>query len=459
MRSFQKCALAFWIPLAICLLLSAGVVRLIGVRAIQIERAEVECQLADRANAFRQALWLRLHQLETLDMLLRLHDGLPIHFTDGVENMKRLSAVNGILLAPDGIVSRAWPVEQEPRYVGLNLLTDPALQRLVRAGKNISLSGPFPVSEDESVLCGYKLVYLPGKDGQRVFWGVLAFCFGFEDVLREAGLDTPTVLGRNIRLVRDDGMAAPPIFVQTSRNADFERYRPGNATLPDSGNVLEYAFDTDGTWWALWAYPVGIWWKNASVWPIALGCLAGSVLVALLVRQVCALRRTRRALEQLLSHDPLTGALNRHGLFQALAGKGQAVGKRAFLAYVDLNKFKRVNDSYGHETGDRMLKAFVRAVYRHVTAGTLLARIGGDEFVILFPAGVAYAEVKRVIAAIRETYAEPLELRTGEALRCEFACGLAFWPEREDNFQAVLHKADIAMYRDKHGNAKGNRDI
>ena len=92
MRSFQKCALAFWIPLAICLLLSAGVVRLIGVRAIQIECAEVESQLADRANAFRQALWLRLHQLETLDMLLRLHDGLPIHFTDGVEKFEDLKA-------------------------------------------------------------------------------------------------------------------------------------------------------------------------------------------------------------------------------------------------------------------------------------------------------------------------------------------------------------------------------
>lgn len=459
MRLPQKSALAFWVPLLICLLLSVVVVRLFGIRAVQIERAEVENLLADKANAFRQALWLRLYHLETLNMLLRLHNGLPIHFADAAQGMRRLSSKSSILLAPGGIVSRAWPVEQEARYVGLNLLKDPTLQRLIHAGKTISLSGPFPLSEDQSVLYGYKLVYLPGKDGQEVFWGILAFYLSFEDVLREAGLDAPSVLGRTIRLVRDDGIAESPVFAQTSRNGEFDRHRPGNATLPGSGNVLEYAFDTAGAWWALWAYPVGMWWKNASVWPLALGCLVGSLLVALLSRQVCVLHMTRRALEQLLNHDALTGALNRHGLFRALAGKDQAVGRRSFLAYVDLNKFKRVNDTYGHEAGDKVLQAFVRAVHLHVDEDCVLARIGGDEFVILFPVGTALAQAKRVIAAIRRTFAEPLELRSGDELCCDFACGLVFWPEREENFQAVLHRADIAMYRDKHRKTREHRDI
>lgn len=459
MRLSRNCALVFWLPLLICLLLSVVVVRLFGIRAVQIERAEVENLLVDKANAFRQALWLRLHQLETLNVLLRLHNGLPLHFAEAAQSMKRFSTKSSILLAPGGIVSRAWPVEQEARYVGLNLLKDPTLQRLIHAGKSISLSGPFPLSEDQSVLYGYKLVYLPGKDGQEVFWGILAFYLSFEDILREAGLDAPSLPGRNLRLVRDDGMASGILLAPAGEATGVERRRPDSGSQPVTGNVLEYSFDTAGTWWALWAYPVGIWWQSPSVWPLALGCLVCSLLMALLTRQVCVLHATRRALEQLLNHDSLTGALNRHGLFRALTDEKRMVGRRSFLAYVDLNKFKRVNDSYGHEAGDKVLQAFVRAVYLHVDKDCVLARIGGDEFVILFPVGTRLAQARCAIAAIRRTFGEPLELRSGDALRCSFACGLVFWPDREDDFQAVLHRADIAMYRDKHRKVKEHRDI
>lgn len=449
----RKPAFVFWASLLACLLLSAVVTRGVGMRAMQIERAEVERQLADRANAFRQALSLRLYQLDTLDILLRLHDGVPVHFAEAAKSMERVSAVSGILLAPGGIVDQVWPAEGRERYLGLNLLKDPTLQRLVNAGRNISLSGPFPISATQSVLYGYKLVYLPGKDGREVFWGILAFYISFEDLLREAGLDSPEFLGRNLRLMRDDGSATSPSPERAGLVAATGRDVGMSAPLPTE-NVLEYSFDTSGTWWALWLYPVGIWWQNPAVLPFALGCLACSLLVALLARQVCVQRRTRQALEQLLNHDALTGALNRHGLFQALERKARQVGRGAFLAYMDLNKFKQVNDTCGHEAGDRVLRTFVNAVSRHVDERFLLARIGGDEFVLLFPVGMTRLEVEQTIADIRRTYGEPLELCGGVRLYCRFACGLAFWPEQEGDFQAVLHRADIAMYRDKHGQAK-----
>lgn len=454
MSPSRKPAFVFWASLLACLLLSAVVTRGVGMRAMQIERAEVERQLVDRANAFRQALSLRLYQLDTLDILLRLHDGVPVHFAEAAKSMERVSAVSGILLAPGGIVEQVWPEKGRERFLGLNLLKDPTLQRLVNAGRNISLSGPFPISATQSVLYGYKLVYLPGKDGREVFWGILAFYISFEDVLREAGLDTSELQGRHLRLMRDDGSATAPSLERGSELLAATGGEAGMSAPLPTENVLEYAFDTAGTWWALWVYPVGIWWQNPAVPPFALGCLACSLLVALLARQVCVQRRTRQALEQLLNHDALTGALNRHGLFQALERKGQRVGRGAFLAYVDLNKFKQVNDTFGHETGDRVLCAFVNAVFRHVDKRFLLARIGGDEFVLLFPVGLTRLEVEQTIADIRRTYGEPLELCGGMRLYCRFACGLVFWPEQEGDFQAVLHRADIAMYRDKHRQAK-----
>ncbi|WP_297229016.1 diguanylate cyclase [uncultured Desulfovibrio sp.] len=450
----RKYTLSFWGTLLVCLLLSAVATQSLGYRANRVERIEAESQLADRANAFKQAIWLRLYKLETLAMTLQLHNGKPAHFFEAARTLVRDGSVCGMLLAPDGIVSNVWPLDQREQYMGLNLLKDPTLQRLINAGKDISLSGPFPVSEDRSVLYGYKLVYLTDTDGQSRFWGILVFCISFEDVLHEAGLDVPELQGRTLQLVWDDGSAALQAYPRERRPAlplaRFRQDQEERATISASTDgVLEYTFDTAGTWWVLRVQPVGLWWQNAAVWPFGLGCLVCSLLVALLVRQVCVLHRTRQALELLLNHDQLTGALNRHGLFRALARRLRGLAGRSFLAYMDLNKFKQVNDTYGHEAGDKVLCAFVAAVTRYVDGRHLFARMGGDEFVLIFPPDTAREEVKKTLAGIRRTCAEPLELCPGERVCIEFACGLTFWPEGENSFQAVLRQADTAMYRDK----------
>lgn len=451
----RRYALPFWGTLLVCLLLSAVATQSLGYRASRVERIEAESQLADRANAFNQAVWLRLYKLETLAMTLQLHNGKPVHFFEAARTLVRDGSVSGMLLAPDGIVSQVWPPERRERYMGLNLLKDPTLQRLIAAGKDISLSGPFPLSAGHSVLYGYKLVYLTDGDSRDKFWGILVFCINFEDILREAGLDEPELQGKTLQLVRDDGSAALDAYPADRRPAlplarfgqDEEEKRAAISASTDG--ALEYTFDTAGAWWVLRIYPVGLWWQNHAVWPFGLGCLVCSLLVALLVRQVCILHRTRQVLELLLNHDQLTGALNRHGLFLALGKRLHNLAGRSFLAYMDLNKFKQVNDTYGHEAGDKVLCAFVAAVTRHVDERHLFARMGGDEFVLIFPSGLSRQEVEKTLAAVRQECAAPLEICPGELVRTEFACGLVCWPEGEGSFQAVLRQADAAMYCDK----------
>ena len=96
-----------------------------------------------------------------------------------------------------------------------------------------------------------------------------------------------------------------------------------------------------------------------------------------------------------------------------------------------------------------MLCAFVTAVTRYVDDRHLFARMGGDEFVLIFPPGMVRQDVERALADIRQACAVPLEICPGERICIEFACGLTFWPEGETSFQAVMRQADTAMYRDK----------
>lgn len=106
MYSSRKYSLSFWTTLVVCLLLSAVATQTLGYRANRVERIETASQLADRANAFKQAIWLRLYKLETLAMTLQLHNGKPAHFFEAARTLVRDGSVCAMLLAPDGIVRK-----------------------------------------------------------------------------------------------------------------------------------------------------------------------------------------------------------------------------------------------------------------------------------------------------------------------------------------------------------------
>jgi diguanylate cyclase (GGDEF)-like protein/PAS domain S-box-containing protein len=148
--------------------------------------------------------------------------------------------------------------------------------------------------------------------------------------------------------------------------------------------------------------------------------------------------------------DPLTGLLNRRGL----EADGPAVLRRAdggapacALLYLDLDRFKEVNDAFGHEAGDVLLCEFAARVQSATRGPDLLARLGGDELVVLLPdAGEDGARwvAERILEAAREPY------RIGEhAIECPVSIGIALCPEHGEELKALVQAADRAMYQAK----------
>lgn len=130
-------------------------------------------------------------------------------------------------------------------------------------------------------------------------------------------------------------------------------------------------------------------------------------------RRIAELERENSRLQELVNTDPLTGLLNRRGIETALA-RELAVAKRTqgelLAALVDLDDFKRINDLYGHHVGDEVLCRTARAMQDYVRVSDWLARIGGDEFLILLPgtsltSGVTVAD--RVRIKVAETANSP----------------------------------------------------
>ncbi|TDD94047.1 putative bifunctional diguanylate cyclase/phosphodiesterase [Actinomadura rubrisoli] len=122
--------------------------------------------------------------------------------------------------------------------------------------------------------------------------------------------------------------------------------------------------------------------------------------------------------------------------------------RRAGLFLLDLDRFKEVNDTLGHPTGDRLLQLVAHRLTHSVRPGDLVARLGGDEFAVLLPTVRDEAAAREVAARLRAALSEPVRL-DGMSFDLEASVGIALFPDHAPDFELLLQRADVAMYNAK----------
>ncbi|NQD36693.1 EAL domain-containing protein [Permianibacter sp. IMCC34836] len=158
--------------------------------------------------------------------------------------------------------------------------------------------------------------------------------------------------------------------------------------------------------------------------------------------------------EQLLKQaitDSLTELFNRHGFLQALhaaVARSQRNSKSLAVLYLDLDGFKRINDTLGHAAGDQLLRRMAERLRRCTRSYDTLARLGGDEFTVILDGLDSPEDAARIAEKILETIVAPLELQ-GLQIAVSVSIGIATWPDCGDSVDALLQAADLAMYQAK----------
>lgn len=184
-------------------------------------------------------------------------------------------------------------------------------------------------------------------------------------------------------------------------------------------------------------------------WMLATG---RSRALALAREMTQELRESETRLRHQAEHDALTELPNRalfsdhltHALAQARRNKS-----RLALMFIDLDKFKPINDTLGHHVGDALLQVVARRLQGCVRESDIVGRLGGDEFVVLLPAIESEHDALRVAEKIRESLNQPFELEGELPLSISSSTGIAVYPEHGSDEAQLSKNADTAMYQAK----------
>lgn len=173
-----------------------------------------------------------------------------------------------------------------------------------------------------------------------------------------------------------------------------------------------------------------------------------------LVENITDMMMEKEQIEYERDHDQLTGLLNRRAFYRIMKNlfwQGKSVLKIAALVMIDLDGLKHINDTYGHEFGDKYIQSAADTFMDSVPDGTVVSRPGGDEFYILFYGYESKVEIEEKLYQLQNDIKhQQIILPGGEAFPLHLSAGVVWYPQDTTDSKLFMQYADFAMYQIKH---------
>ncbi len=339
-----------------------------------------------------------------------------------------------ISLLPEGVVNLSRPVDTTDFPIGYDVFSDSKLkddaQRAKLENRTIFI-GPYTFSNGLSGISALKPVFYE-ENNEQVFWGfVLTALRVNNDILEHAGVLDIVDFGYEYSISADYRGEVLPLFITDK----FSHSEIDEARRYDIGNAK----------WSFFLYKrVFARELTSYIVFVAFGYIG---LAFILYLYVDKLEDKLELIHEMSLLDPLTKLKNRKGL-HTFVENSENLEKGVTLFYLDLNKFKPINDTFGHEAGDKLLVAFAGRLAGNFPKDTFIVRLGGDEFLIIVPKLVSEGVCDQIKKRVLNFTEQPFYI-DGCRFEISTSIGVAQYPNDGSTFDEVLAIADHNMFADK----------
>ncbi len=342
-----------------------------------------------------------------------------------------------ITLAPGGIVSYKYPLDNgiaEREDLFSDGVDGIYADYSKMSGLGIIMA-PVTLSDGSYGIILRRPIYM-GEVSEENFWGFASVKLNLSNFLSDVNIRALVDEGYEYKLIGDN-----PI---TGENRMIMEYSEKELASPVSSMINTVG----GGYWTLLISPISSWMNLYEIIGALAIAIVISVLAALAAAAYVSMKAYSKELEVLSYRDALTNINNNRSYqehMEELSKKKLPYG----LIFMDLNDFKQVNDTYGHEAGDTLLNIVAKRLQNSIREKDKAFRIGGDEFVVVIHGTHDAQFYEGVIERMRQNVARDVTLNNGIILKVSISAGFARCPEDGAKFEDVVKKADDAMYHNK----------
>ncbi|MDR2717273.1 MAG: diguanylate cyclase [Treponema sp.] len=377
-RFSGRAVVSFLVSLIFCGTLISAVI----FNRAHIEKLEIEQTILEKSVRINEVISKLLYKTQALSVIVIQGNG-DVHNFDQIAStiVADDAVILNVLLAPNGIVSKVYPLNGNESVIGWNFFGEGEGNIEAQAARDsggLVVGGPFNVVQGGQALVGRLPVYIDTPDETGNFWGLVSVTLKFPQILEDVGLE----------IFHAHGLAYELWRINPDTNEEQVIAYNDEHTRRKS-HFFEREIHIINAVWFLKVWPAYTWYSRMESWIFVVIGFFICFLVLFVVQNNFELRQMKTIFEQMAKIDPVTGIYNRRYLDENIKrfiiSLSRSNGTLSLLM-VDVDFFKNYNDAYGHSKGDICLKTIAEVLgVNLLRTDDFVARYGGEEFVVVLP--------------------------------------------------------------------------
>lgn len=435
----KKHNLIWLVPILIFVVCLTGCISILNGqyrRSKNIQETRAELNAVIYADTVYEQINVGVQATVALEQVL-LNDGEISDFDLLAKNLMQ-NSFSSMQLAPGGVVTKIYPLEgNEDGFIDLinDEVRRPYAEYAIQHDK-VVIQGPFDLKQGGKGIAVRNPVFVTDESGERTFWGFTICIIKVPDIFEEWLLSLKE-FGYNYTLSCKN-------FTDETK-ADVVASSGGDMNSP-----ISREFSIGARTWSLAVEPVEGWKVNSTVWVFFAWGITLTIALTVLSIFIIIVEKERRMFRDQAHTDGLTGLFNRIGFSKAFQKYVLAnPEEHCVCIMMDLDDFKFINDLYGHDVGDAALVSLASDIRKNFPHGSISARSGGDEFLVVLKNTDKVTAEKLVsdFASMPHSF-----VWDGKTYSYGVSLGYADYPANAKNQAELTGKADIALYEAKlHG--------